>query len=340
MLKSLFGELGPAEDPRLRAATPDESDGGFAATAILESVATEVNDRGQMVDRHLRDLVVTGSPAQAIREHFATTRADLGTASRQITLLDPTGRVGLGRHQGAVRCRRPAGRAPAPARAHHAATLAVIERTTPGAPPRRHAEDLPRRRARPGRDNAEIPVALMERSHMTTVIVGPMQPHAIDSLLAVPAATPRSCRPGVARTCCSCCRPTRCGSPTRSARCVWPQRLHVHVLDEPLTSCVVGLERDARHLEPGQARSPPGSQQRRAGQRVDFPFKVAELSAPSSRPAAAAPPSSTQRTAAGAAQPRRARPGARQAGAVRHAAARRPARLRRRRRHHRPGAGA
>src|SRR5690606_35230670 len=91
MLKSLFGELGPAEDPRLRAATPDETDGGFAATAILESVATEVNERGQIVDRHLRDLVVTGSAAAAIREHFAATRADLGTATRQITLLDPTG---------------------------------------------------------------------------------------------------------------------------------------------------------------------------------------------------------------------------------------------------------
>ena len=35
MLKSLFGDLGPAEDPRLRAATADETDGGFAATAIL-----------------------------------------------------------------------------------------------------------------------------------------------------------------------------------------------------------------------------------------------------------------------------------------------------------------
>src|SRR4029078_6070020 len=36
----------------------------------------------------------------------------------------------------------------------------------------------------PGPENAEIPVALMERSQMTAVIIGPMQPHAIDALLA------------------------------------------------------------------------------------------------------------------------------------------------------------
>ncbi|MCV4633387.1 hypothetical protein OFB83_32820, partial [Escherichia coli] len=51
--------------------------------------ATEVNDRGQMVDKHTRDLFVVGSPAQAIRQHLAETRADLKTASRQITLFDP-----------------------------------------------------------------------------------------------------------------------------------------------------------------------------------------------------------------------------------------------------------
>ncbi len=32
----------------------------------------------------------------------------------------------------------------------------------------------------PGPENAEIPVALMERSQMTAVIIGPMQPHAIE----------------------------------------------------------------------------------------------------------------------------------------------------------------
>ena len=92
MLTSLFGDLGPPKnpDPKKRGAD-DEPDTGFAATAILESVATEVNARGQMVDRHSHDLVVTGSPAQAIREHFANTRADLDTATSLLTLLDPAG---------------------------------------------------------------------------------------------------------------------------------------------------------------------------------------------------------------------------------------------------------
>jgi len=89
VLTSLFGDLGAPKDPDRKKGSDDEP--VFAATAIMETVATEVNDRGQMVDRHLRDLVVSGSPAQAIREHFAATRADLETASSMITLLDPVG---------------------------------------------------------------------------------------------------------------------------------------------------------------------------------------------------------------------------------------------------------
>ena len=62
-------------------------------------------------------------------------------------------------------------------------TLAMIERTTLV----RRQEDTLRIchadvRA-PGPDNAEIPIALMERSQMTAIIVGPMQPHSIDALL-------------------------------------------------------------------------------------------------------------------------------------------------------------
>ena len=77
MLTSLFGDLGPRDGknkPRDFDDTQPDSQGGFAATAIMESVATEVNERGQIIDRHVSDLVVTGSPAQAIREHFAATR--------------------------------------------------------------------------------------------------------------------------------------------------------------------------------------------------------------------------------------------------------------------------
>src|SRR4051812_5326270 len=88
MLSSLFGDLRGIRGPRT---DDDEPDGGFAATALMESIATGVNDQGLMVDSQQRDLVVVGSPAQAIRDHFAQTRADLDTANRQITLVDPTG---------------------------------------------------------------------------------------------------------------------------------------------------------------------------------------------------------------------------------------------------------
>jgi len=184
MLTSLFGDLRSLRSGRAKTGAPDPPDHGFAATAILEpgvaekGVATEA-----ILDQHVRDLVVSGSPAQAIRDHFRATRADLGTATRQITLIDPTGawaasvvkalsdasgrpveRLHL-REQGTLR------------------TLAIIERTLlerRGEDPLRvyHADV----RA-PGRDNAAIPDALMEGSHLAAVIIGAMAPHTVDDML-------------------------------------------------------------------------------------------------------------------------------------------------------------
>ena len=185
MLQSLFGDLGLGGDPasKKRRTTTNDGDQGFAATAILESVAKELNDRGQIVDRHVRDLMVTGSPAQAIREHFKSTRADLDTASHLITLLDPVGVWAAA----VIKAVSDAGGQPVE-RLHlreqsTLRTLAMIERTSLV----RRAEDALKIyhadvRA-PGQENAEIPLALMERSQLTTVVVGPMEPHAIDSLL-------------------------------------------------------------------------------------------------------------------------------------------------------------
>ncbi|MGE5864442.1 MAG: hypothetical protein ACM32J_05025, partial [Rhizobacter sp.] len=48
MLSSLFGELRSLRTIRSDGHGPDDS--GFAATALMESTATEVNDHGQMVD--------------------------------------------------------------------------------------------------------------------------------------------------------------------------------------------------------------------------------------------------------------------------------------------------
>lgn len=274
MLTSLFGDLGGPRDPvRRDAALGDEPDAGFAATTILESVATEVNERGQMVDRHQRDLVVTGSPAAAIRDHFASTRADLEIASRQITLLDPAGVWATS----VVKALSDAGGQPVE-RLHlreqgTLRTLAMIERTTLV---RRHDDALKIYHAdvrAPGRDTAEIPVALMERSHMTTVIVGPMQPHAIDALLASLGEATRL--------------PTwRCPNllfmlPPNAVWIAnkvhaigWPARLHVDVIDEPMVSAssvwnaLLGIW---NHVKERPVWEPAAA---------DFPIKVAELGMP------------------------------------------------------------
>lgn len=285
MLKSLFGELGPAEDPRLRAATADETDGGFAATAILESVATEVNDRGQMVDRHLRDLVVTGSAAAAIREHFAATRADLGTATRQITLLDPTGVWA----SAVIKALSDAGGQPVERlhlREHTTLkTLAVIERTSLV---RRHEEKLNLYHAdvrTPGQDTAEIPVALMERSHLTAVIVGPMQPHAIDALLASLADATQM--PGWrCPNLLFMLPPNAVWIANKIAAVRWPQRVNVHVIDEPLISAsavwnaMLGIWNLVKLQPAWETPAAPGG---------EFPIKVSELSKPAGVAVAPAP---------------------------------------------------
>lgn len=231
MLSSLFGDL---RTIRGQSASED-SDQGFAATAILESVATEVNDRGQMVDSHQRDLVVSGSPAQAIRDHFNATRADLETATRLIALYDPTAvwasavikalsdasgrpieRLHL-REQGTLR------------------TLAMIERTTL----ERRNEDLLRIyhadvRA-PGTANAAVPLALMERSHMTAVIVGAMQPHAIDEMLDTLQTAVRHAN-WRCPTLLFMLPPNAVWIANKIGMIEWPARLKVQVLNEALTS--------------------------------------------------------------------------------------------------------
>jgi predicted regulator of Ras-like GTPase activity (Roadblock/LC7/MglB family) len=175
MLKSLFGDLAERD----KASPPRE----FAATAILETRTSQISPRGRIVDRHQKDLFVTGSAAQAMREHLATSRADTDPASRRITLIDPahlwagsvvkalsdaTGHPVerlLLREHGTLR------------------TLATIERTEVqrrGEPTLKlYHHDL----RDDGSEQAEISLALIERSHLAAVIVGSLQPHAADALL-------------------------------------------------------------------------------------------------------------------------------------------------------------
>jgi predicted regulator of Ras-like GTPase activity (Roadblock/LC7/MglB family) len=300
MLTSLFGDLGSGSDRKKRGgADPggEDRDHGFAATSIMESVATEVNERGQMVDRHLRDLVVSGSPAQAIREHFSTTRSDLDTASRLITLLDPTGAWA----SAVIKALSDAGGQPVE-RLHlreqgTLRTLAMIERTTLV---RRHEDTLKIYHAdvrTPGRDSAEVPVALMERSHMTTVIVGALEPHAIDSLLAAlhdATHLPTWRCPNLLFM----LPPNAVWITNKVSAVTWPQRLHVHVLSETMASAssvwnaMLGMWNHVKSQpgwEPTSAAPVPAD--------AVYPFRVADItraataaSVPMSAAAAAAPP--------------------------------------------------
>ena len=236
MFKSLFGELGPPEDRRSARGSPaDEPEHGFAATAILQSTDTELNARGQIVDRHSSDLVVTGSPAQAIREHFAASRSDLETATRQITLYDPASAWA----SAVIKALSDAAGGPIERlhlREHTTLrTLATIERTTLV---RRNEDTLKIYNAdvrAPGADTAEIPITLMERSHLAVVIVGPMQPHAIDTMLTTLFEAVR--RPSWrCPTLLFMLPPSAVWIANKIIGIAWPPPLRVQVLNESLTS--------------------------------------------------------------------------------------------------------
>ncbi|MGZ8260687.1 MAG: hypothetical protein ACXWUL_09070 [Caldimonas sp.] len=282
MLTSLFGDLRASRDAKSKSTDFEDtqvvnSSQDFAATAIMESIATEVNERGQIIDRHVSDLVVSGSPAQAIREHFATTRADLETATSMITLLDPVGVWA----SSVIKALSDAGGRPIEKlhlREHTTLrTIAMIERTTIV----RRQEDTLRIfhadvRA-PGPENAEIPVALMERSQMTAVIIGPMQPHAIDALLA-------SLRHATSLATWRCAHllfqlPPNTGWIDAKVHAIaWPERLHVHIVSEPMTgassvwNAMLNVWNQAK-LQPGWD---PSAVSPMLGT-SDFPIKVGEL---------------------------------------------------------------
>ncbi len=282
MLTSLFGDLRASRDAKAKTSDFEDTQVGaggqdFAATAIMESIATEVNDRGQIIDRHVSDLVVTGSPAQAIREHFAATRADLETATSMITLLDPVGVWA----SSVVKALSDAGGRPIE-KLHlreqsTLRTIAMIERTMLV----RRQEDTLRIfhadvRA-PGPENAEIPVALMERSQMTAVIIGPMQPHAIDALLTslkLATSLPTWRCPHLLFQ-----LPPNAGWINAKVEAiVWPERLHVHIVSEPMTgassvwNAMLNVWNEAK-LQPGWD---PSAVSPMLGT-SDFPIKVGDL---------------------------------------------------------------
>ena len=173
-------------------------------------------------------------------------------------------------------------------------TLAMIERTTLV---RRHEDTLRIYHAdvrAPGRDAAEIPVALMERSQMTTVIIGPLQPHAIDGLLDAlhsAAMLPTWRCPNLLFM----LPPNAVWIANKISAVVWPARLHVHVLSESMTgassvwNAMLGMWNHVK-AQPGWD---PTAHPAMMGM-GDFPIKVSELDA------APAPAASAQLVPGGA----------------------------------------
>jgi predicted regulator of Ras-like GTPase activity (Roadblock/LC7/MglB family) len=145
----------------------------------------------------------------------------------------------------------------------------------------------------PGPENAEIPIALMERSQMTAVIIGPMQPHAIDALLA-------SLKRASALETWRCPHvlfqlpPNAPWISTKIAQVTWPERLRVHVVSEPMTgassvwNAMLGVWNQAK-LQPDW--NPAGVSHMLGS--VEFPIKVGEIGGPSPTDTRPMPPAAT-----------------------------------------------
>ena len=234
MFTSLFGDLGSVLDPfSKKSRVAGARVRPFEDTASMQAVPAD--ELGQPVDRHQRDLVVTGSAAHALREHFASTRVDVDSASQVITLLDPTGVWAAS----VIRALSDAGGHPIERlnlrEQTTLRTLAVIERARLA---RRNEDTLKVYHAEvrvPGRDNADIPLALMERSHLCAVIVGTMTPAAVESLfnyLSEAASQPTWRCPNLLFL----LPPNAVWMADRIASMTWPSRVQVHALNESLTS--------------------------------------------------------------------------------------------------------
>lgn len=234
MLKSLFGELGAIGASR---SAQDARPGDFAATAILETRSSEVSEHGRLVDRHTQDLFVSGSPADAMRQHLAAAAASEtdGAPARVVTLYDPA-RMWAG---AVVKALSDAS-GQAIERLHlrdqaTLATLAMIERTTL---PRRDAEPLKvyhadMRDATP--EGASVPVALMEHSDLTAAIIGPMHSAMVDAMLAFLLGASRAPQ----WRCPTLLFLLPVGAPwiERKIRSVpWPRALKVQCVAKPLSS--------------------------------------------------------------------------------------------------------
>lgn len=234
MLKSLFGELTPLRDGSHRRGVEKNE---FASTAVMETVIDETAEHQPTTDRHLRELLVSGSAAQAMRAHLGTHREHQSAGAEQhvITLFDPAqmwaGAVikalsdASGQPIEKLQLRDQASMN----------SLALIERTIL---PRRQDETLKVYYAdvqNQTGDAGQIPHVLMERSDLAAVIIGPLQSSAVDELLTTLLRSVA----GESWRCHDLLFLLPVGAAWISQKIEairWPATLHVEVIAEPLTS--------------------------------------------------------------------------------------------------------
>lgn len=228
MLKSLFGDLGPPERGRPGKDLPD-----FPSTTVLAADALPFGVHGQLDDGDAQNVFVTGSPAQAIREHFRARLAAGEAAAAMMTLIDRSHR-----------------RAPALLRALGAASGAPLERLQLREQATlRQLATIERvgvqRRDRPplkvyqaesrdgGNDEAEVITALAERSQLTVVLLaGATVDGALQTLRALLEAVRQSTWRCTALAFFLPADATWLASRIRGAD--WPPRLQVDVFEDTL----------------------------------------------------------------------------------------------------------
>ncbi len=230
MLKSLFGDL------RRHAPALGDDDDGFAATAIMESMLPDLPPREtQPTEPHTHELLVSGSPSAALREHYVESDSKQDPGTKLIVMIDPV-RVWatLVISTLSEACSQAVERLHLRER-ESLRTLATIEQTTVV----RNIQDslkIAHADVRPlTPEGNDIQVALMERSQMTAVIVGPMQAHAIDTLLnslkeASGLPTWRC------QTLLFMLPPNAAWIQHKIQAVVWPASLQVLLIEEPMTS--------------------------------------------------------------------------------------------------------
>jgi hypothetical protein len=231
----LFGELGilkgRARGPEWQPTQVQDARPEFAVTAILETTVPALHLEGGTVDRQIKDMIVSGSAAQAMRSHFAG-REELDPTSHAITLCDPMAAVapaivrmlsqGSGEPIERVQLRERA----------TLRSLATIERTrlVTGSHEslKIYHADVPL----DDPESAEIPIVLMERADLSAVIVGTMHPESVGLLLETlqhACLQPTWRCPGLLFV----LPPSSGAMAGRITSLDWPDALHVHVCEAP-----------------------------------------------------------------------------------------------------------